>query len=410
MRSRHLQVYEKVLRLLQYTFYLLLILPNSKLTAKNNCLKKVLRPPQFQGFFSPSEESYYHIARTSKANKSGKKTSFTHLVRINLNENRMTGILKTFKNVHIHGILPVYEQERLIAIHLIRDLNHKKSVSPGCIHGEIEIKRLSLTQNSNQKSPPLKLVAKFKLATLVESPEGPAVADLQNKILWTGKKRAKKFERFKFELGKNEIPLYVSKDGKVYSWKQPSAQDHIQGVIARVRGKGIVGKLKVEATDYILQDHQYMTILHPLGTYNTLQVIDLKNWSGVNINTTRTLTLPRPAMPVVEAGVMARFKHHIALVKGKSSSIQQRWRRVALFNYSKNHQIAKISATKTSYPIYSSLSPRGNWMVVEMVHNNDPAATRVISLYSVLTNSWSHGLIVGKDPEHPKIKVKKDLK
>ncbi|MDD9952659.1 MAG: hypothetical protein OXT67_13955 [Zetaproteobacteria bacterium] len=323
-------------------------------------------------------------------------------------------VLQTFDNIPIHGMGPVYKDHKLVAINFYRKINHLSPSLPDCLGGEIEISQSDIVPPSPKSNklftPPPRIIGRVSQGVIIESPNGSALVDLQSKNFWAASHTHGSYQAFTLQLPNNEIPLYANTSGKIYSWKPSSPESTTQGVIARKIGRGIVGKLKVEHSDFVLQDRQFIGVLHPLNTYNTLQVIDLKNWSGVAGNTTRTMTLPKEKMPTQEAKVTVRFKKHIALIQGQTQIIQQRWRRVSLFNYGKNKEITNLNASHASYPIYATISPHAKWVVVESVPNRDQNTTRALSFYSLLSNRWHHTLVVGSNSKYPKLEIENNMR
>lgn len=220
---------------------------------------------------------------------------------------------------------------------------------------------------------------------LVFQPDGMTVADmkkaqiLQLDVASFQTKNARK-------LPANERPLFFDPASKkLVSWYDDGDK---RGLIAHAGGSDDDAKrLEVKKGDRVLQNGAQFGVAHMDAVGNTIEILEMKDWSGVDKPDKFKLTVP-PAYGVVSAGVHINFKKRLALVQGANFLAKTRWQRLFIYDYRSAEPLTVVPVTNKQYIHFAAIDPTGTWALVEM-RDAQTRKTENVRLYDFATNNFA---------------------
>jgi hypothetical protein len=219
---------------------------------------------------------------------------------------------------------------------------------------------------------------------LVFQPDGMTVSDMKkSQILQMD---AESFQtKNARKVPANERPLFFDPESKkLVSWYDDGDK---RGLIAHAGSSDDAKRLEVKKGDRVLQNGAQFGVAHMDPVANTIEILEVKDWSGVDKPGKFKLTVP-PAYGVVSAGVHINFKKRLALVQGANFLAKTRWQRLFIYDYRSAEPLTVVPVTNKQYINFAGIDPTGSWALVEM----RDAATRKtenVRLYDFATNNFA---------------------
>lgn len=220
---------------------------------------------------------------------------------------------------------------------------------------------------------------------LVFQPDGMTVADMKkNQILQMD---AESFQtKNARKLPANERPLFFAPESKkLVSWYDDGDK---RGLIAHAGSSDDDAKrLEVKKGDRVLQNGALFGVAHMDPVANTIEILEMKDWSGVDKPGKFKLTVP-PAYGVTSAGVHINFKKRLALVQGANFLAKTRWQRLFIYDYTSAEPLTVVPVTAKQYINFAAIDPTGTWALIEM-RDGETRKTENVRLYDFATNSFA---------------------
>lgn len=338
---------------------------------RRNCLLDLADPPGSEAAFSADGNNLWLLTVSHGAAKSPPNKLRYILYKIFFSDKRSEPIMSLQ-----HGpnavLLPYGDPPEAVTLLSFTGNN------PACFQGPASLVSMNLGSKGGN---PFEHKGNFQL---IATPSGMTLADLaKSQILEIDPKsfqtkNVRKIANF-------ERPLYFDPASKkMISWYDDGQKRGL--VIYPSADDRDAKRLEFKRDDIVLQQGGSFAVAHQDHAQNTIDIRELKDWTGTTNPGQFKLKLP-VTYQVKNAGINIHFRQRLALVQGNNDLAKMRWRRLFIYHYPSSEPRATLTVSAHQYIHFAAIEPTGLYALIE-IRNQKSRQTESVRIYEVAANRF----------------------